>query len=492
MNLAGEMVLGRNQLLRTSESTAKNIPGMSGILQNISLVTSDLQEKVMRTRLQPVGVIFGKFTRIIRDMSHQLGKEIDLKLIGEEVELDKSILEMLSDPLTHLIRNCADHAIEPPAEREKAGKNRVGSVRLVARHVGGQVHIEVSDDGRGLNPEKLKRKAVEKGLLKVADAQQMNDRQAFNLIFLPGFSTAEKVTDVSGRGVGMDVVRTNIEKLGGSIDLDSELGHGAKICLRLPLTLAIIPAMIVGLHKRRFAVPQVNLEEIVRLNGQNRVETVRGASVMRLRGKLLPLVALDELLGSQEESKEAAGQKAPRHKGYALVLKVNDNRFGLIVRELLDSEEIVVKPLSAYLKTCKCYTGATIMGDGKVAMILDTTGIASLANLQFSDIEEESAALALKERNDSSETQSLLLFRNAGEETFAINLAMVARIEKIRTRRSSESEARRRSSIARVPCASSVCTTTCPSAAPHPIRSSFMSSCPSWSNTRWGLWSPRS
>ncbi|OGV41251.1 MAG: hypothetical protein A2X46_01655 [Lentisphaerae bacterium GWF2_57_35] len=427
MNIAGEMVLGRNQLLRTSESIARNVPGMHGLLQNISLVTSDLQEKVMRTRLQPVGAILGKFTRIIRDMSHQLGKKIDLKLLGEEVEFDKSVLEMLSDPLTHLIRNCADHGIEPPAEREKAGKPLTGTIRLTARHVGGQVQIEVTDDGRGLNPAQLKSKAVEKGLAKAQDTAQMTDRQAFNLIFLPGFSTAEKITDVSGRGVGMDVVRTNIEKLGGSIELDSQLGRGTRICLRLPLTLAIIPTMIVGLGERRFAMPQVNIEEIVRLGGKNRIEAVRGASVLRLRGKLLPLVALDELLGSQETG-------ADHGRGFALVLKVGENRFGLIVQTLLDSEEIVVKPLSSYIKNCRCYSGATIMGDGKVAMILDAVGIAGLADLQFAELEKESAALALKGQADLSETQSLLVFRNAGDETFAINLVMVARIEKVRTR----------------------------------------------------------
>ncbi len=466
MNLAGEMVLGRNQLLRTAESAAKTITGMPALLQNISLVTSDLQEKVMRTRLQPVGSILGKFHRIIRDMAHQLGKEIDLKTSGEDVELDKSILEMLSDPLTHLIRNCADHAIETPAEREQAGKPRTGLVRLSASHVGGQVHIEVVDDGRGLNAEKIKRKALEKGLLKSDDAQRMNERQLFNLIFLPGFSTADKVSDVSGRGVGMDVVRTNIEKLGGSVELDSELNRGTRICLRLPLTLAIIPAMIVGVGSRRFAMPQVNLEEIVRLGSQHRIETIRGARVIRLRGKLLPLVSLAELLNLEPASASSgpssvignplsvnSGRSAgdasiqvsggsaqepatarPLAAGYALVLKVDNNRFGLIVEDLHDSEEIVVKPLSLYLKNCKCYSGATIMGDGKVAMILDAGGIAGIASLQFAELEDEEAARAETKRMDTGETQSLLIFRNSAAETFAINLVMVARIEKIRAR----------------------------------------------------------
>ena len=254
MNLAGELVLSRNQLIRISESVGQEVTGLQGVIQNMNLVTSEMHERVMQTRLQPLGIIFAKFNRIIRDLSNKLNKEIRLEIEGEDVELDKSIVEALSDPLTHLIRNTADHGIETPDERERAGKPRMGNARLSAKHVGGQVLIEIRDDGRGLDTAKLKRKAIEKGVLTPEEAETMTERQAFNIIFLPGFSTAEQVSDVSGRGVGMDVVRTNIENLGGFIDIESELGRGTTISLRLPLTLAIIPAMIVGAGGRRFAI----------------------------------------------------------------------------------------------------------------------------------------------------------------------------------------------------------------------------------------------
>ncbi|MFZ5806157.1 MAG: chemotaxis protein CheW [Verrucomicrobiota bacterium] len=435
MNLAGEMVLGRNQLLRVSEVASKQIPGMPTILQNISLVTSEMQEKVMRTRLQPIGTILGKFTRIIRDLSRKLEKEIDLKISGEDVELDRSIIEALADPLTHLIRNSVDHGIEMPSERERLGKRRMGTVQLIASHVGGQVLIEIIDDGKGIDPERMKRKAVEKKVLKVEEAERMSDRQAMNLIFLPGFSTAEAVSDLSGRGVGMDVVRTNIENVGGSVELDSQVGKGTRVSLRLPLTLAIIPAMIVGVRDRRFAVPQVDLEEIVNLGINHHLEDVRGVSVLRLRGKLLPLVSLAEVLKLQStpsDHKEKS-ETTIHDRGYVLVLKVNNNRYGVIVDELLDSEEIVVKPLSSYLKSAQSYSGATIMGDGKVALILDSSGIVQLADLKFEEIHREALAdssLQLKE-DAAGEAQSLLLFRNDPTELFAINLALVARIEEI-------------------------------------------------------------
>jgi len=443
MNLAGEMVLARNQLMRHAEVILNGGSNMASVLQNISLVTSDLQERVMMTRLQPVGTIFSKFTRIVRDLSSKLEKEVELHLSGEGVELDKSIIEALSDPLTHIIRNCADHGIERPAVREAAGKPRCGTIWLSAEHVGGQVHIEVSDDGGGIDPERLKAKAVAKKLIEQAEADRLNDQQAQNLIFLPGFSTAETVSDVSGRGVGMDVVRTNIENLGGSIDLRSELGRGTRLCLRLPLTLAIIPAMVVGVGPRRFAVPQVNLEEIVKVSEQNRIESVRGTTVLRLRGKLLPLVRLQSLLKLAEDGAapevEEAGEEAAAcgltSRDYILVLRVDNNRYGLVVSELFDSEEIVVKPLSSYLKSTQCYSGATIMGDGSVAMILDTGGIAAMAELKFADIEKEERLRGGADEADArGQRQSVLLFRNSGEERFAINLSMVSRIEKIETK----------------------------------------------------------
>lgn len=456
MNLAGEMVLGRNQLMRLAENAAKQIPGMPTVLQNVNVVTSEMQEKVMRTRLQPIGTLFSKFARIVRDLSKKLGKEIDLKTSGEDVELDRSIIEALADPLTHLIRNCADHGIELPEQREKLGKRRMGTVQLIASHVGGQVLIQIIDDGKGIDPEKMKKKAIEKGLLKPDEAEKMSDRQAMNIIFLPGFSTAEVVSDVSGRGVGMDVVKTNIEEVGGSVELDSQVGKGTSVSLRLPLTLAIIPAMIVGVGNRRFAVPQVELEEIVNLGANHHIEDVRGMPVLRLRGKLLPLVNLAELLkienaktygkkiitakdASQKIEETAENneqQEVNNDRGYVLVLKVDNNRYGVVVDSLLDSEEIVVKPLSSYLKSAQAYSGATIMGDGKVAMIIDSGGISKLADLKFDELHEDALAKALgrEEENLTGESQSLLLFRNDATELFAMNLAMIARIEEIKAK----------------------------------------------------------
>lgn len=429
MNLAGEMVLGRNQLMRLASQASSEVDGMSSVLQNISVITSELQEKVMRTRLQPIGSLFGKFNRIIRDLSHHLSKEIELSTSGEEVELDKSILEALSDPLTHLIRNSADHGVEGPAEREAHGKPRCGTVRLVASHVGGQVLIQITDDGHGIDPEKLKRKAVEKGLIRHEEAERMSDRQALGLIFLPGFSTAAVVSDVSGRGVGMDVVKTNIEKLGGSVDVQSEIGKGTSISLRLPLTLAIVPAMIVGVDGCRFAVPQVNLEEVVSLSGEHQIENVRGSAVLRLRGKLLPLVDLRDAL----EIKRLSEADKSRSTRCVLVLNADQDTFGLIVDELLDNEEIVVKPLSSYLQDAGCYSGATIMGDGRVALILDTAGIAALGKLTFNDT-QKNATTSVDALSGNAESQSILLFKSSEKEIFALNLSMVSRIEKIETK----------------------------------------------------------
>ncbi len=429
-------------MIRISESDGQEVAGLQGVIQNLNLVTSEMHERVMQTRLQPLGIIFAKFNRIIRDLSNKLGKEIRLDIEGEDVELDKSIVESLSDPLTHLIRNTADHGIETPDEREAAGKPREGYARLAARHVGGQVLIEIKDDGRGLDTEKLKRKAVSKGILTQEESDAMTERQAFNIILMPGFSTAEQVSDVSGRGVGMDVVRSNIENLGGTVDIESELGRGTIISLRLPLTLAIIPAMIVGAEGRRFAIPQVNLEEVVRLGGKNKPEIVRGTRVLRLRDTLLTLLDLAEVLEIDSETgvaevAEASADDVKKdvpEEGFVLVLNLDNKQYGLVVTELFDSEEIAVKPMSTYTKDAGCYSGVTIMGDGKVAMILDVAGIATIANLDFGEVEtlaeereaEESAALR------SSDSESLLLFRNEGFELFAINLSTVARIEKIK------------------------------------------------------------
>ncbi|MBM4132068.1 hypothetical protein FJ250_13765, partial [bacterium] len=418
---------------RVAQSLAgrlSELPGLNATMVNLDTVTTNLQENIMRTRLQSIETVFGKLPRQVRQLSRQTGKEIDLVVTGNEVELDKSIVEALSDPLNHLIRNSLDHGFEAPAQREAAGKPRVGRLDVRAFHEGGQVNIEIQDDGRGIDPARIRAKAVEKGVLSAEQAARLDDRESILLVFAPGFSTAEQVSDISGRGVGMDVVRTNIESLGGSIEIDSRVGIGTRIRLKLPLTLAIIPSLLVRACGRRFALPQVSLDELVRLRrgrDDQRIEHVQGAEVMRLRGHLLPLVRLSELLGIEPGT---GNERATTH---VAVLKTGGNRYGLIVDEVLDSEEIVVKQLPASLKEARCYAGATIMGDGSVAMILDVLGIAESAGLRFT---ETASAPQPDDGTDSyldrTESQTLLLFRNAPDgERFALNLALIARIEKV-------------------------------------------------------------
>jgi two-component system chemotaxis sensor kinase CheA len=411
-------------------SRLSELPGMNATMVNLDAVTTNLQENIMRTRLQSLEALFGKLPRQVRQLARSTGKEIDLVVTGGEVELDKSIVEALSDPLNHLLRNSLDHGLEETAAREAAGKDRCGRIEVRAFHEGGQVNVEICDDGRGIDPVRIRAKAVEKGLLTPEQALRLDDREAVLLIFAPGFSTAEQVSDISGRGVGMDVVRTNIENLGGSIDIDSQVGIGTRTRLKLPLTLAIIPSLLVRACGRRFAIPQVSLDELVRLrNGRDdqRIEQVQDAEVLRLRGHLLPLVRLSTLLGL------VRGDEAVRPAVYVAVLKVGGNRYGLVVDEVLDSEEIVVKQLPPSLKDSRCYAGATIMGDGSVAMILDVPGIAELGGLRFTDAMQAAAG---DEHSDSyldrTESQTLLLFRNAPDgERFALNLAMISRIERV-------------------------------------------------------------
>jgi two-component system, chemotaxis family, sensor kinase CheA len=477
MDLAGELVLSRNQLLRSIEHLDTKNAGLESISQNIDLVTSDLQEHIMQTRMQPVGSIFGKFPRIIRDMSKQLSKEIQLQTSGEDVELDKTILESLSDPLTHLIRNCCDHALETPGERKANGKSSVGTIHLKAFHEGGQINIAICDDGKGVDHERVVKKVISQGVMTEAEVKKLSTQEMVNLIFLPGLSTAEKVSDISGRGVGMDVVKTNIEKIGGTISIDTTMGKGTTILLRLPLTLAIIPSLIVGACNNRFAVPQVNLVELVCVQANDissRIEQVGSASVLRLRGKLLPLVRLSDVLGMERLFYDAAsGQYQPdRRKAISdsrlessdievteqesipeslennrqhpdsdyniLVLKVGENNFGLIVDQLYDMEEIVVKPLSSFIKGCKTFAGATIMGDGRVAMILDAGGVLAAAKLSFTEVQtEESRIKTLMEKNmtRNAEQRAVILFNNAPSELFALPLSSVLRLEKINTQR---------------------------------------------------------
>jgi len=427
MNLVGELVLARNQILQHTASAEDS--SFQATSQRLNLITTELQEGVMKTRMQPIGTVWAKFPRVVRDLAAACAKQARIEMEGKETELDKTIIEAIKDPLTHIVRNSVDHGLELPAVRVAAGKPAEGRLLLRAFHEGGQVNIEISDDGAGINPEKLKTKALQRGLITAEQAGRMSDREVLNLIFLPGFSTAEKVTNVSGRGVGMDVVRTNIEKIGGTVDIQSTVGAGTTLKIRIPLTLAIIPALVVTSAGDRYAIPQVNLLELVRLDGddvQQAVETVHGAPVYRLRGQLLPLVQLSSVLGLVSADWAAAARQ--QEAVNIVVLQAEDRRFGLVVDQINDTEEIVVKPLGKLLKGLGVYAGATIMGDGRVALILDVPGLAQYANLAAAgsrQATDTAAAAAAQE----GERQTLLLFGLSGDRNMAIPLPMISRLE---------------------------------------------------------------
>jgi two-component system chemotaxis sensor kinase CheA len=428
MNLVGELVLARNQVLQYTNSGGN--AGLLGTSQRLNLLTTELQEGVMKTRMQPIGNIWSKFPRTVRDVAISCGKQVRIQMEGKETELDKTIIEAIKDPLTHLVRNSVDHGIERPEERVAANKPVEGLLLLRAFHEGGQVIIEISDDGAGLNLERIRRKAVERGLLSPEQAARMNDREAAGIIFLPGFSTAEKVTNVSGRGVGMDVVKTNIEKIGGTVDIQSKPGHGSTVRMKIPLTLAIIPALVVSSGGDRYAIPQVSLLELVRIEAENAakaIEIVHGAPVYRLRGRLLPLVYLNRELQVEGQKKDEAGADATN----IVVLQADDRHFGLVVDEINDTEEIVVKPLGKQLKGVTTFAGATIMGDGEVALILDVLGVAQRAGVVG---EVRDRAMAEKDKTAEKDErkgdkQILLLFRNGRDGRMAIELSLVARLE---------------------------------------------------------------
>ena len=376
VNLVGELVLARNQVLQFTAT--RRDPAFLQTTQRLNQITTELQEGVMKTRMQPIGNILNKFPRQVRDLAVACGKQVRLTVEGEETELDKTLLEAIKDPLIHLVRNAVDHGIEPPEERLAAGKPPEGRLALHAFHEGGQVNIEIADDGRGIDPERVRRKALERGLVPRDHAARMGERELMQLIFLPGFSTAEKVTNVSGRGVGMDVVKTNIEKIGGAVDVVSRPGQGATVKIKIPLTLAIIPALIVGGGGDRYAIPQVNLLELVRLDGEKAkrgIEHIHGVPVYRLRGNLLPLVFLHKELRVEPKGPSESG---PVH---VAVLQAGERPFGLVVEAVHDTEEIVVKPLSKHLKGIPLFAGATIMGDGRVSLILDILGLAQRAGV---------------------------------------------------------------------------------------------------------------
>ena len=430
MNLVGELVLARNQILQYTATQEDS--GFVATTQRLNLITTELQEGVMKTRMQPIGNVWAKFPRVVRDLALACKKQVRIEMEGKETELDKTIIEAIKDPLTHIVRNSVDHGLELPAERVAKGKAAEGRLLLRAYHEGGQVNIEISDDGGGINTERVKAKAIQKGVITAEQAARMGERELVNLVFAPGFSTAEQVSNISGRGVGMDVVKTNIEKIGGTVDIHSVAGQGTTLKIRIPLTLAIIPALIVSADGDRFAIPQVSLLELVRLEGeeaQKGIEMVYGAPVYRLRGRLLPLVNLAHALGSQDGfwSPTRATDEAVN----IVVLQADEHTFGLVVQEINDTEEIVVKPLGKQLKGIGAFAGATIMGDGRVALILDVPGLAQAAAV-FSESRRraQGAAEATTRAQAADENrQMLLLFRLGAERRMAIPLSMVARLE---------------------------------------------------------------
>ncbi len=424
MNLAGELVLSRNQLLQAI--LRGDQAGLKAAGHRINSVTSELQETIMLTRMQPIGTIFNKFTRVVRDLSRELGKEINLVISGKEVELDKTIIEGLSDPLTHLVRNAVDHGIENPAERRRAGKSGGGTVRLHAYHEAGQVIIEISDDGRGINPDKVSRSALAKGLITAEQLRLMSDKDRRFLIMMPGFSTADQITDISGRGVGMDVVKTNIEKLNGLIDIESEDGRGSLFQIKLPLTLAIIPCLFVETCCRRYAIPQVSVVETIRIGEaqiRDRIQRVGDAEVLLLRGEIIPIIHLKEALGISAADTEG---------DLNLVIVTNGiMQYGMAVQQLHDSEEIVVKPLGRHVRHLKEYAGATIMGDGQVALILDASGLAHSSGIAtISGAARSELKYQEPQRELSGENRALLTFYNGGQQ-LAVPLELVERVEKI-------------------------------------------------------------
>ncbi|HET9626470.1 MAG TPA: chemotaxis protein CheA, partial [Kofleriaceae bacterium] len=425
MNLVGELVLARNQIIQCNGSSDATFAGAT---QQLNLITSELQESVMKTRMQPIGNIWNKYPRVVRDLARSCEKRVELVMEGETTELDKTLIEAIKDPLTHLVRNAVDHGIESPERRAAAGKPAVGKLLLRAFHEGGQVNIEVIDDGGGLDAVRIRDKALERGIITPDQAARMSERELFRLVFLPGFSTAAKVTNVSGRGVGMDVVRTNIEKIGGTIDLHGVRGVGTTIKIKIPLTLAIIPALVVASGANRYAIPQASLVELVRLEGdeaRDGVELLYGAPVYRLRGKLLPLIYLADALHTPEPV------VIDHDVVNIIVLAADDQQFGVVVHDVHDTEEIVVKPLGKHLQGIPVFAGATIMGDGRVALILDILGLAKHTGVVAEGRERarlEAMATHTAVRNDQ---QTMLVFRSSEDGRMAIPLSRVARLEEL-------------------------------------------------------------
>ncbi|TAE34514.1 MAG: hybrid sensor histidine kinase/response regulator [Alphaproteobacteria bacterium] len=425
MQMVGELVLTRNQLLqlaRIHDNDAFNTP-----LQHLSHITTELQEGVMKTRMQPISNAWAKFPRLIRDLSMELGKKIDLKMIGSETELDRQLLEMIKDPLTHMVRNSCDHGLEGPEDRIKAGKNPMGEVKLSAYHEGGHIIIEIADDGRGVNLARVKQKILENNLATPEELATMAESQITQYIFKAGFSTAEKVTSVSGRGVGMDVVRTNIEKIGGTVELHSVAGKGSTFHIKIPLTLAIVSVLIVDSGGQRFALPQINVLEMVKTGDEsgNKMEMINRSPVLRLRGKLLPLISLAYTLRIDEGKPINCEDES-----FVVVCRVGGSEFGLIVDGIHDTEEIVVKPVSSCLQNIPIYSGNTVLGDGGVIMILDPNGLSKTTETELESQTPQRSDASMPLNTDK--LINFLLFKTEGKTPKAVALELVSRLEDIK------------------------------------------------------------
>jgi two-component system chemotaxis sensor kinase CheA len=424
MTMVSELVLTRNQLLeivRRHEDSEFKAP-----LQRLSNVTAELQEGVMKTRMQPIGNAWQKLPRIVRDLANELSKPIELEMHGAETELDRQVLDLIKDPLTHMVRNSADHGIEETARRRAAGKPEKGTIRLSAWHQGGHIIIEIADDGRGLDVQRIKAAAVARGLASEAEIEKMPDAQAFKFIFTPGFSTASQVTNVSGRGVGLDVVRANIDQIGGTIDVKSVPGRGSSFTIKIPLTLAIVSALIVEVAGDRFAIPQLAVVELVRVraNSEHRIERIKDAAVLRLRNKLLPLVTLKSMLKLAEAQDETVS-------AFIVVMQVGNQTFGVVVDAVFHTEEIVVKPMCSRLRNIALFGGNTILGDGAVIMIVDPNGLANAIGSSAAAQQAAESAREIEQRAEAASLESLLVFRAGSPQPKAVHLSLVTRLEEI-------------------------------------------------------------